>query len=372
MKMTQSGLMLHRHVDVGQAPFATIHDAEIEKLFKPLRNATGIVLAVSGGPDSLALLALMARWRNLNSLSTLPPIYVASVDHALRANAAVEANAVKVLASGLGFPVRVLVWQGEKPAGSIQEMARTARYSLLCEAAQEWGASHIVTAHHRNDQAETVLMRLASGSGVGGLAAMRPFVALGLSAMDGRAPIALARPLLGMTKAQLETVILEAGFEAVDDPANRNPRFARARLRGLEAERNALGLSADRLATLAARCARADSALSAVAQQRFSELSEPGPTALRLKPALWFETEEIILRCIALAVTRLSECFGRAGDTQLSLERLERLIEAFQTSRLEGQALHRTLHGMIVRLDAAGGVTVSREPERRRGRKIVA
>ena len=120
---------------------------------------TGVVLAVSGGPDSTALMGLVAD----TAAEYCGRILVATVDHGLRPASADEAQAVARLAERFGLPHRILVWSSEKPASRIQERAREARYGLLAEAAQTIGARHIVTAHTLDDQAETILMRLLRG-----------------------------------------------------------------------------------------------------------------------------------------------------------------------------------------------------------------
>ncbi len=346
-----------RVIDPRLSPFDAISDGEVDALFASLAHVPGLVLAVSGGPDSLALLLLAARWRALRG-GNAPALLVASVDHGLRAAAAEEARVVAALAEGLGIAARVLVWEGEKPQRGVQEAARAARYRLLAEAAQDMGASHVVTAHHRADQAETVLMRLAGGSGVGGLAAMRPVAPL------PRTAVLLARPMLGLTKERLVAVTLEAGAVAVDDPANGDTRFLRARLRELAHERAALGLTDERLARLAERCARAEDALATIAAARFAALARLDGERLVLCAGLWREPDDIVLRVLALAVLRVT----RASDTPVPLERLERLERELARAAASATGLRRTLHGAAVRLDPAGEIHVVREPPRRRGR----
>lgn len=357
----QDARVLHdvvsRVIDPRLSPFDAVSDGEIDALFASLADAPGLVLAVSGGSDSLALLLLAARWRALRD-GGVPALLVASVDHGLRAAASGEAHAVAAMAERLGIPAGVLIWEGDKPQRGVQEAARAARYRLLAEAAASIGASHVITAHHRADQAETVLMRLAGGSGVGGLAAMRPDAPLpGTS-------VRLARPLLGLTKERLVAVTLEAGAVAVDDPANGNPRFLRARLRELARERAALGLTDERLARLAERCARAEDALATIAAARFTALARSHGERLALSADLWREPRDIVLRVLSLGVVRVAG----AGDTPVSLERLERLERELAVAAARGAGLRRTLHGAVVRLVADGEIHMVREPPRRRGR----
>ncbi len=150
---------------------APVSPNEAAALFADLSEASALVLAVSGGPDSTALMWLAARWRA--GAKHGPKLIAVTVDHGLRPESAREALAVKRLAKTLKVEHRTLRWTGEKPKTGIQEAARTTRYRLLANAARKAGASHVLTAHTLDDQAETVLFRLARGSGVTGLRGMR-------------------------------------------------------------------------------------------------------------------------------------------------------------------------------------------------------
>lgn len=180
-------------------------------------------IAVSGGPDSIALLLLAAGSRPNR-------IEAATVDHGLRLESAEEAVMVSELCQKLGVPHRTLVadWP-ELPSTNIQAEARAMRYRLLSEWAEDRGLSAVATAHHADDQAETLLMRLARGAGVRGLGGSRAHRAL-------TEQVDLIRPLLDWRKADLVTIVEGAGVEAVDDPSNRDPRHDRSRVRGWLAE----------------------------------------------------------------------------------------------------------------------------------------
>ena len=147
-----------------------IAPSETKALFSGLHAFPVIALAVSGGPDSTALMLLAARWRD--SLRTKPKLIAVTVDHGLRKESKGEAAAVARLARKLNIPHRTVRWNGRKPSTGVQEKARAARYRLLGEAAQKAGAAHILTAHTLDDQAETVLIRMSRGSGLTGLGAM--------------------------------------------------------------------------------------------------------------------------------------------------------------------------------------------------------
>ncbi len=173
-------------------------------------------LAVSGGPDSLALLLL--------AHAALPgQIAVASIDHGLRPEAAGEVALVERIAAERGIPFTPL--KVSLAPGNVQARAREARYAALAQWALAEGLGAVSTAHHIDDQAETLLMRLNRGSGLAGLAGVRA-----ASRIDGT-EVTLLRPLLGWRKAELAELVAAAGITPAADPANTNPDFDRARLR---------------------------------------------------------------------------------------------------------------------------------------------
>ncbi|MGH6676888.1 MAG: tRNA lysidine(34) synthetase TilS, partial [Xanthobacteraceae bacterium] len=183
-----------------------VGDAEADALFRGLEGLGGLVIAVSGGPDSTALLILAAAWAK--RLHRPPKLLAVTVDHGLRAQAGAEAAAVKRLARRLGIPHRTLRWRGQKPKTGLQEAARLARYELLGRTALAAGYAHVLTAHTLDDQAETVLFRLARGSGLTGLAGMAN--ASFLPTAKGRR-IFLLRPLLPLPKTRLVATLRAAG-----------------------------------------------------------------------------------------------------------------------------------------------------------------
>ena len=177
-----------------------------------------LLLAVSGGPDSMAMLTL--------AVAALPGgITVASVDHRLRPEGAEEALAVARHCQRIGVPHRTLVPAAPIAGASVQARAREARYVLLAEEARRVGAGAVATAHHADDAAETFLMRAARGSGLAGLAGVRPRVTI--------AGVAVVRPLLDWRRAELRAVVRRAGVPFVDDASNRDDRHDRTRFRRL-------------------------------------------------------------------------------------------------------------------------------------------
>src|SRR4051794_31669525 len=220
-----------------------ISASEAKLLFADWQTAPALVLAVSGGPDSVAMMWLAARWRR--AMRRGPVLVAVTVDHGLRPEAAREARDVKQFAKTLDLPHRTLRWRGMKPKSGVPAAARDARYRLLAKAARAAGAAHVLTAHTQDDQAETLLMRMARGSGIVGLAAMAR-----QSERDG---VVLARPLLTIPKARLLATLKKAKIEFADDPTNRDTNFTRPRLRALMPALAAEGFDARNLARLASR-----------------------------------------------------------------------------------------------------------------------
>jgi tRNA(Ile)-lysidine synthase len=358
---------------------APVSAAEANALFAGLASAQALLLAVSGGPDSTALLVLAARWRA--GLRRGPQLVAVTIDHALRAGSAREARAAKQLASRLGIRHRTMRWTGDKPATGLQEAARMARYRLLAVAARAAGAGHVLTAHTLDDQAETVLLRMARGSGMTGLAAMaretiliepdRPGPARRIRAA-GTAPLRLLRPLLELPKARL-IATLEAGrIPFCEDPSNIDPRFTRARLRELMPVLAGEGLDAKRLALLARRLRRAEAAIElavGVAAGAVSDAAWTDGAPIRLDAEKFIRLPaEVALRVLGRAIVHV------AGELPLRLGRLEALYDALAPSnsaRLRHNRVRRTLAGALITLKG-GRLTIERAPPRTRGNRIAA
>ncbi len=205
-----------------------------------------LAIAVSGGPDSIALLHLAAT-------QFAGRVVALTVDHGLRDGSADDAATVARRCASDGIPHATLAWVGDKPGAGVQAAARAARYALMADWCTDAGIALLLTAHHADDQAETLLMRLARGSGSSGLAGIRATRSL-------ERGVTLVRPLLGVRRAELAAIAVASGWPAVDDPANRNPRFARTAARSLLGATPWLDVS--RMAEAVAHLADAEAALA--------------------------------------------------------------------------------------------------------------
>jgi tRNA(Ile)-lysidine synthase len=343
---------------VSTADASPISEAEASALFADLTEPTKLLLAVSGGPDSMALLHLATRWRA--GRRSGPTLLAATVDHGLRPDSAQEASSVQCFSLGRGVAHRTLCWRGEKPQTGLQEAAREARYALLAEAARAAGASHILTAHTRDDQAETVLFRLARGSGLAGLAGMARATRLDDLVTD----LVLARPLLDVPKARLIATLRAAGIGFFEDPSNQDPRFARVRLRALMPALAAEGLDAARLARLAQRLRRADVALEAAAAAALARVSIEGDSG-----ALAIDAEAFAQLPVEIALRILHHVIAQNGRERApELAKLEVLLDALRAARSAPKLnFRRTLAGAVVTLAADRLMVAPAPPRRHRG-----
>jgi tRNA(Ile)-lysidine synthase len=261
------------------------------------------------------------------------------------------------LARRLSVAHQTLRWRGKKPESGLQEAARAARYGLLAQAAGRAGYAHILTAHTLDDQAETVLLRLARGSGLAGLSGMASPTPLPTA--EGQKML-LVRPFLNIAKSRLVATLQAAGIAYCEDPSNSDPRFARARLRGLIPALAREGLDARALSRLAARMRRADSAIEfavAAAQAALAPAPWPqrGPVAFEFGRFADLPAE-VGLRLLGRAIAHT----GSEGPVEL--RKLEALYEALR--KAAPHRVRRTLAGAVVTL-AGSRLTVERAPARR-------
>ena len=320
--------------------------AEVDALLQPLLNAKTLLIAVSGGPDSTALLVMAAEWAARSGAR----IAAATVDHGLRPASAAEAQTVAALSAKLGVPHTTLVWKGVKPSTRLQERARDARYRLLVEHARAIGADAIATAHHADDQAETILFRLIRGSGVAGLA--------GMAAMSERDGMTIARPLLAVPKRDLVAFCRLRKLPFADDPSNADPRFARPRLRAILDRLGEEGLNAEGLVRLARRAAEADAALERMTAEVEARLGAEGPIDAK---ALFAEPIAIVQRTLARRIAAA----GARDESRIGLEKIEALALGLRDALAAGRPLAANVGGALVRLGADGRLSFGREPRRR-------
>jgi len=292
--------------------------SDLDALIEP---GARLGLAVSGGPDSLALLLLAAAARP-------GQIEAATVDHGLREGSRAEAETVAGLCERLGVPHSILAIQWALPPSSaVQEQARAVRYGALATWIRERRLIALLTGHHLDDQAETLLMRLNRGSGVRGLAGIRR-----TSIVPGDPELALLRPLLGWRRSDLEEICAQSGLSPAIDPSNADDRHERVRIRGAIAKSGWLDVPA--LARSADNLASADEALSWAADREWADFVDIFDNEIVYRASR--APTEIIRRVVARAIAELGT-EGIPDDLRgRELDRLIADLRSCNTTTLRG------------------------------------
>jgi tRNA(Ile)-lysidine synthase len=268
--------------------------------FGPFEPEPVLAVAVSGGSDSMALALLADSWARKRG----GHIVALTVDHRLRPESTAEVRAVGRWMAEHGITHVPLSWQHEDGdpdhsdiQANIQARARAARYRLMSDWCIAHGVLHVLLAHHRDDQAETLLLRLGRGSGVDGLAAMAPVVE--------NYGVRLLRPLLAIPRSRLAQTLRRVDQHWIEDPSNRNPRYARVRLRALAPALAEEGMTTERLASTASRLRRARESLERMTADFLIRAASPFDEGfVRLdREELRNMSEEIALRALARIVT---------------------------------------------------------------------
>jgi tRNA(Ile)-lysidine synthase len=319
--------------------------ARLAALFGSLEGEKAIGLAVSGGADSLGLMLMAQRWAAAQGTR----LHVYTVDHGLRPEAAGEAAMVVDAARALGLAATRLEWVADKPTTGLQEAARSARYRLIGAAMAADGVDVLLTAHHRHDQAETVLMRLAHGSGVEGLKGMSSF-----AEVEG---VRVHRPLLEVDPGELRTLVLAAGLTPAQDSSNADTHYERVRWRKLAPVLASEGLDAATLSTFARRMGEADAAIALMADGAFAELVRlDGFGSAQIAGGAFADLP------VAVAGRMLARVLNIVGGRQNSraLGPVERLRDAIISDSLPRAT---TLLGCVTRVKD-GVILIAREPGR--------
>ena len=269
---------------------------------------------------------------------TLPEqVEAATVDHGLRPESASEAAMVAELCAAYGIPHEILTVKVAR--GNLQDRARAARYAALGKWMERRGLGALATAHHADDQAETLIMRLNRGSGIAGLAGVR---ARGV--VPGTRHT-LLRPLLGWRRAELAAIVEASQLEAAQDSSNEDPRFDRVRIR--EALKDADWLDVASVAASAAHLAEGEVVMQWAAQREWKEAVEVGEGQIRYTPTA---PSAIRIRILARAIVMLGGK-SRLGSVARLMQKLQRGKDA-------------TLGGVVARVDK-GSWTLRKEPPRR-------
>jgi tRNA(Ile)-lysidine synthase len=327
-KQRQDGQPLTDSAPISEDQFQDMMDVSM-----PSSMDGGVAVAVSGGADSMALCLLVFAWAKTHNLSFM----ALTVDHGIRPAAQTEAKQVQQWLSDRDIPHQTLTATDVAPQSNLQAWARDVRYSLM----EDWCAAHqvgaLLLAHHLEDQAETLLLRLGRGSGVDGLSAMATQVAPRFESGPWR-----VRPLLDVPKARLLETLKHAGQDWIEDPTNQDTKYARNRLRRMSQSLAEIGLTPQRLAKTAKTMRRTKEALDDAARrlrEQALRIDEVGYCLLSV-PAFSRAPEDVQLRLLGRLLAALG---GQAFSPRE--ERLQSMLAAILDNGLGGG---RTLSGCRV------------------------
>lgn len=263
-------------------------------------------VAVSGGVDSVALL----HWLVAIGMD----VVCLHVNHGLRTAARVEAEYVSDLCAHLGVPCHILSWNGDKPSSGIEAAARTARYNLMTEFCRKNGISYLAVAHQANDQIETFLLNLARGSGLTGLAGMRP-----VSTRNG---IKIIRPLLNVPRSDLEKYCHDNNIKYFHDEMNDDLHYARVRMRkNRHVLQDELGISDDRILLAMRNLGRVRDAVDSDVSVAVESVMD-GDRAIFSDSFLFDLGADIRLKFIAALIVKIG-----GGEYQPRLKSLESALD---------------------------------------------
>lgn len=306
----------------------------LEQALSDIPNTT-LGVAVSGGGDSVALLHILAaRGEDLRAVT---------VDHGLRDESATEAAQVATLCQRLGVPHTVLKWEGWDKSGNLQNAARQARLRLITAWAAEENITHIALGHTLDDQAETVLLRLARGSGVDGLS--------GMAAQRVDGPLTWVRPLLHARRDELRAYLVEKNVEWIDDPSNDDPKYDRVKARQALSVLTGLGITADGLVATADRMQDARTALEAATlalADTCADITDAGEVRIEMAP-FNAAPDELRFRLLSATLQWIS-----GAPYRPRFDSLRGIL-----ARIDAET-GQTLHGCVIR-SHSGNIIVRRE-----------
>lgn len=286
-----------------------------------------LAVAVSGGGDSIALTMLLANWAKDKGIS----IHALTVDHGLRPESTEEAKTVSRILKPFGISHKILTWEGKKPKTRIQELARQARYQLMSDYCLTHRIPYLCVAHHAQDQMETILFRMAKGTGIDGLAGMRPVHIL----ENG---LIILRPLLSLSHEDLLATLKSENINWIEDPSNKNNVYARVRMRQTLQSLENEGLSSTRISSLSNRIIQSVQLIDYFIEKEYSSIllsMHPQHIEIDFNRFLDLPIEGKI-RILALLISKIHEGISSSAFSSFALsaprlEDIERLAHKINT-----------------------------------------
>ena len=307
-----------------------------------------VVVAVSGGSDSMALTILTHDWAIKNGIE----LTALTVDHNLRKESKSEAETVHKWCEKYGIKHQILTYTGPIPTSNIEAVAREYRYKLLTDFMKKNSINYLFIAHNQDEQCETFFLNLSRGSGVYGLC--------GMPSISQRFDINIVRPMLLFTKSEIKEFLTSISQDWIEDPSNSDTKYKRVRIRNLKELTSSLELSNDRLNNTMKNMERVRDCVEFFVSECIKKSVISNNSKLVIdKDVLLYYPEEIALRSLA----KLLQTFANT-DYPPRFESLENLYSKIKNMQL-GHGI--TLSKTKISFDKAKNIVF--EPEIGRGKK---
>ena len=321
-----------------------VSSEEFAALMTPLcKQRSDVAVAVSGGADSMALLLLTAQWAKANNSN----VTALSIDHGLRAESEAEVHQVAQWCKAHSIKHHILSWRPENLTSAVQEQARNARYELLASWCKTHHVHYLLTAHHRDDQTETLFFRLARGSGLDGLACIQPSVPL-------QHEVALLRPLLAIAKSRLVATLESIRQPWIEDPSNQKLDYTRNYIRSLLQRTSHYDALSERAYALTQFFLRLRTALDAGTSERLQQCTQFSGETCTIESQKFMALEpEYGLRVLVKIVMRMGK-----NPRKPRTEKTQRFYDQLIRDMQGGKSLRRTFAHCLFKISAKKGTVL--------------
>ncbi len=315
---------------------------DFAKNFENCQNLNKIAVAVSGGPDSMALCFLISCYKFKKNKKI--QIFFYLIDHALRKDSEKEAKMVRRELNLNKINLKIIKWKGSKPKSNLQSIARQKRYEILFNECNKYNIKTILTAHHQDDIYETFFIRLLRGSGAEGLSS---FVEREKKFNFKKSVISIFRPLLNNTKQDLTYITNKVFKFYVNDPYNQNEKFQRVRLRNLILNLKNQGLDFKKLKLTARNLSSNNKAINQIVNKNISQNVFFNKKRYLLSSEFFLYPEEVVFKSLSILIKKISKKYYPPRGRKL-INLIKQLNEKDQFKATLGGTVVEKIHNSVL------------------------